>query len=82
MRKLRLGEVDPLAQVTQPVSRIPANWLALTKPPRSNVLEADLRNGGGGDSNSEGTLPQVCQVILESIYPGAQPAKRESPRGL
>ena len=28
MKKLRLGKADPLAQVTQLVSRIPANWLA------------------------------------------------------
>ena len=28
IKKLRLSKADPLAQVTQPVSRIPANWLA------------------------------------------------------
>ena len=28
MKKLKLGKADPLAQVTQLVSRIPVNWLA------------------------------------------------------
>lgn len=40
------------------------------------------KSGGRRDSNTEGTLPQACQVILESIYPGAWPAESKSPRGL
>lgn len=58
MRKLRLTEVKVLAQLTRPVSQESSQLSGLEPHYQgADILEAEMKNGGCGNSVTKGTLP-------------------------
>lgn len=58
MRKLRLTEVKLLAQLTRPVSQESSQLPALEPHHQgADILEAEMKNEGYGNSVTKGTLP-------------------------